>query len=94
MSDITRRDALKIGKTVPAMLKADLEVEYHVVGELKKAIAACEKAQDYVSRDLLVTQLDDTEMDHAYWLERQIGLIELVGLQNYQQSQMNPGEAA
>jgi bacterioferritin len=92
--NLGKRDALKIGKTVPAMLKADLEVEYHVVGELKKAIAACEKTQDYVSRDLLVTQLDDAEMDHAYWLERQIGLIELVGLQNYQQSQMNPGEAA
>ncbi|MBK7898606.1 MAG: bacterioferritin [Azonexus sp.] len=92
--NLGKRDALKIGKTVPAMLKADLEVEYHVVGELKKAIAACEKAQDYVSRDMLVAQLDDTEMDHAYWLERQIGLIERVGLQNYQQSQMKPGEAA
>ena len=43
---------------------------------------------------MLVAQLDDTEMDHAYWLERQIGLIERVGLQNYQQSQMKPGEAA
>lgn len=86
--DLSKRDGLKIGKTVPEMLKADLAVEYKVVGELKKAIAACEKAQDYVSRDMLVVQLEDTEMDHAYYLEKQIKLIDLVGLANYQQSQM------
>lgn len=92
--EMVKREALNIGKTVPEMLKSDLAVEYHVVGELKKAIAACEKAQDYVSRDMLLTQLEDTEMDHAYWLEQQLRLIELVGLQNYQQSQMKPGEPA
>jgi bacterioferritin len=89
--DLSKREALKIGKTVPDMLKADLDVEYKVVGELKKAMAACEKAQDYVTRDMLAVQLEDTEMDHAYYLERQIRLIELVGLQNYQQSQMGSG---
>ena len=68
--------------------------EYHVVGELKKAIAACEIAQDYVTRDMLCVQLDDTEVDHAYWLEQQIRLIDLVGLQNYQQSQMAAGDKA
>lgn len=86
--DLSKRDALKIGKTVPDMLKADLAVEYKVVGDLKKAIAACEKVQDYVTRDMLGVQLEDTEMDHAYYLEKQIKLIDLVGLQNYQQSQM------
>jgi len=92
--NLSKRDALKIGKNVPAMLKADLDVEYHVVSELKKAIAACEKAQDYVTRDMLLVQLEDTEMDHAYFLEKQIRLIDLVGLQNYQQSQMKPGQPA
>jgi bacterioferritin len=92
--NLAKRDALKIGKNVPEMLKADLDVEYKVVGELKKAIAACEKAQDYVSRDMLAVQLEDTEMDHAYYLEKQIGLIELVGLANYQQSQMGSGSPA
>ncbi len=89
--DLVKREALTVGSTVPDMIKADLDVEYHVVGELKKAIAACEAAQDYVSRDMLVVQLDDTEMDHAYWLEKQLRLINLVGLENYQQSQMKPG---
>lgn len=91
--NMVKREALNIGSTVPEMLKSDLAVEYHVVGELKKAIAACEKAQDYVTRDMLVVQLEDTEMDHAYWLEQQLRLIELVGLTNYQQSQMKPQAA-
>ena len=92
--NLAKREALKVGKTVPDMLKADLAVEYKVVGELKKAMAACELAQDYVTRDMLGVQLEDTEMDHAYYLEKQICLIELVGLQNYQQSQMGSGNPA
>ncbi|HZW14149.1 MAG TPA: bacterioferritin [Noviherbaspirillum sp.] len=91
--DLGKRHALKIGSTVPEMLQADLDVEYHVVGELKNAIAACEAAKDYVTRDMLVSQLEDTEMDHAYWLEQQLRLIGFVGLQNYQQSQMNPSSS-
>ncbi|MBS1132598.1 MAG: Bacterioferritin [Proteobacteria bacterium] len=92
--DLSKRDALKIGKTVPDMLKSDLALEYKVDGDLKKAMAACEKAQDYVSRDMLGVQLEDTEMDHAYFLEKQMKLIELVGLQNYLQSQMGSGNPA
>lgn len=89
--DLSKRSALKVGTTVPAMLQADLDVEYHVMGELKKAIAACEIAKDYVTRDMATGQLEDTEMDHAYWLEQQLRLIGLAGLHNYQQSQMKPG---
>ena len=92
--DMSRRSALTIGKTVPEMLQADLDYEFHVVAELKKAVAICEKAQDYVTRDMLAVQLDDTEMDHAYYLEKQLRLIELVGLQNYQQSQIDSGRTA
>lgn len=86
--DVAKREEMTIGNTVPEMLAADLAVEYKVVGGLKKAMAACEKAQDYVSREMLAVQLEDTEMDHAYYLEKQIRLIGLVGLENYQQSQI------
>ncbi|MCE1239728.1 MAG: bacterioferritin [Azonexaceae bacterium] len=92
--DLSKREALKIGKNVPEMLKSDLEVEYKVVGELKKAMTAAEKAQDYVTRDMLKVQLEDTEMDHAYYLEKQIRLIGLVGVENYLQSQMGSGTPA
>ena len=89
--NLVKREGLTVGSTVPEILKADLDVEYHVVGELKNAINACEKAADYVTRNMLAVQLDDTETDHAYWLEQQLQLIDLVGLKNYQQSQMKPG---
>ena len=75
------------GKSVVEMLEKDLDTEYSVRKHLKSAIALCESHHDYVSRDLLLTQLRDTEEDHAYWLEKQIGLIDKVGLQNYLQSQ-------
>ena len=84
----SKQDKVNIGKTVPDMLKNDLKVEYSVVKALKTAIKVCEDEQDYDSRNILIKLLDDTEMDHAYWLEKQLGLIEKIGLQNYLQSQL------
>jgi bacterioferritin len=86
--DFSNQDKLHIGKDVPEMLNNDLEVEYSVVKALKMAIKVCEDEQDYDSRAILIKLLDDTEMDHAYWLEKQLGLIEKIGLKNYLQSQM------
>lgn len=79
--------AVKIGATVPEMLQSDLAVEYEVRDHLKAAIKLCEEKQDYVSRDMLVQQLIDTEEDHAHWLEQQLHQIEAMGLQNYLQKQ-------
>lgn len=76
------------GDDVEDMLRKDLETEYAVRDALKQGIALCEKEGDFVSRQILVIQLDDTEQDHAHWLEQQLGLIQRVGLQNYQQAQM------
>lgn len=76
------------GKTVPEMLRNDLALEYQVREALAKGIALCEQHGDYVSRNILVDQIEDTEEDHAYWLEQQLGLIDRIGLQNYLQSQM------
>jgi bacterioferritin len=79
---------INVGADVPQILKNDLAVELMVVGNLRKAIALCEQEQDYVTREILEPLLDDTEEDHAHWLEQQLGLIDLVGLPNYLQSQM------
>ncbi len=80
--------AVNIGTDVPSMLKNDLAVEFEVRENLKQGIALCEKHFDFVSRDLLVAQLKDTEEDHAHWLEQQLYLIDAMGLPNYLQSQM------
>ncbi|WP_169570084.1 bacterioferritin [Sneathiella limimaris] len=84
--DVASRAKLNIGKDVPSMMKSDLAYELSVVTELKKAIAVCEKEQDYVSRNILLGLLKDTEEDHTYWLEKQLGLIDKMGLENYIQS--------
>ncbi|MBU0914214.1 MAG: bacterioferritin [Gammaproteobacteria bacterium] len=86
--DLSKRDPLQVGTDVPSMLQNDLNVEYSVGALLKKTIALCESVQDYVTRDLLMTLLDDTENDHAHWLEQQLRLIKLIGLPNYIQSQI------
>jgi len=86
--DMTKRDPIMVGSDVPSMLKNDLKIEYHVDSLLKDTIALCEQEQDFVTRNMLQTLIDDTEMDHAYWLEQQIGLIDKIGLQNYLQSQL------
>lgn len=92
-ADVNKRDTINVGKNVKEMLENDLALEYSVVKHLKKAIESCEKAGDFVTRDMLVSQLDDTEMDHAYWLEKQLKLIKLTGLENYLQSQMQEAPA-
>lgn len=86
--DLVTREPIHVGKTVPEMLQNDLNTEYQVVHNLKQVIALCEQEQDYQTREMLRQQLADTEEDHAYWLEKQLGLINRVGLKNYLQSQM------
>ncbi|TFV05027.1 bacterioferritin, partial [Bacillus stratosphericus] len=79
---------INVGEDVASALKADLNTEYEVRDALKKGIKLCEEKQDYVTRELMVAQLKDTEEDHAHWLEQQLRLIDLVGIQNYLQSQL------
>ncbi|MFP3560314.1 ferritin-like domain-containing protein, partial [Paraburkholderia sp. SIMBA_049] len=78
-----RPDDLDVGNTVPDMLAADLRLEYKVRAALCKGIELCEQHGDYVSREMLRIQLNDTEEDHTYRLEKQLGLIKLIGLENY-----------
>ena len=79
---------LKIGQNVPEMFEADLSVEMLNQSCLKEAVQLCETERDFVSREILVKILDDTE-EHIDWIETQQGLIEQTGLQNYLQEQMN-----
>lgn len=86
--DMNSADKVRVGSNVKEMLQNDLDVEYEVTAALKDAIEICEQEKDYDSRQILTKLLDDTEMDHAYWLEKQLGLIKRIGLKNYLQSQM------
>jgi bacterioferritin len=77
---------LKIGEDVPEGLAADLALERGSRATLIEAIGICEKATDYVSRQILREILDDTE-GHIDYLETQLELVKKIGLQNYLQTQ-------
>ena len=82
---------LYIGEDVAELLKCDLRREQEAHPLYKDAIAYCEKVQDYVTRELLV-EIQESEEEHIDWIETQLGLLDKVGVQNYQQSQMKPEE--
>ena len=83
---------LQIGEDVPEALGCDLNLEKAAQQTIKDGIKVCEKAHDFVSRDLLLDILEDTE-EHIDFLETQLDLIEKVGVQNYLQSQMGEADA-
>jgi len=78
---------LRIGEHTQGILECDLRLEIEALPELREAIAYCEQAGDFVSRDLFQSILDSEE-EHVDWLETQLELIGRVGVQNYQQSMM------
>ena len=84
---VKRRDLI-IGGDVRQMMANDLTLELEVVQCVRDVIAICEQEHDYQSREILEKLLYDTEEDHVYWLEQQLGLIDKIGIENYIQSQM------
>ena len=79
---------LKIGEDVLEMLTADLSLEMINQSCLKTSINVCEDKNDYVSRDIFLKILDDTE-EHIDWIESQQHVIKIAGIQNYLQEQIS-----
>ncbi|HEY5641651.1 MAG TPA: bacterioferritin [Woeseiaceae bacterium] len=77
---------LRIGEDVAEILKCDLNMELDAIPDLRAGIAYCEARKDYVTRELFESILKSEE-EHVEWLETQLGLIDRMGLENYQQSQ-------
>jgi bacterioferritin len=73
---------LRIGESVEEILKADLELERDALPLLRDAIAHCESARDYISRELFEDILESEE-EHVDFIEKQFDLIERMGIQNY-----------
>ena len=82
---------LGIGETVPECLALDLKLESAARTALVAAVAHCETAKDFVSREIVVDILEDAEA-HIDFLETEIALIDKVGEQNYLQTQIGEGK--
>ena len=78
---------LKIGESAVECLGADLALELGGRDTVVAAVTQFEAAKDYVSRDLVMRILADTE-EHIDFLEAQFKLIEQLGEPNYLQSAM------
>jgi bacterioferritin len=76
---------LAIGETVGEVLRADLMLEVGGRTTLVAGVTQCEAARDFVTRQVLVDILTDTE-EHIDFLETQLGLLDSLGDQNYLQS--------
>ncbi len=80
--DVQRLGNVTPGTTVEEQFRADLALETGAVGALNRAIAACHKAGDNGTAELLEDLLEDTE-EHAHWLEAQLNLMRQVGVPQY-----------
>ena len=73
---------LRIGENPRELLECDLALENEAAPLLREAIAYCEKAGDYVSRELFAEILESEE-EHIDWLETQLSVIDRIGEANY-----------
>jgi bacterioferritin len=88
MADLPK---LNVGKDVKQQIENDLALEVSAVADYNQAVAACQKAGDNATADLLKEILKDEE-EHVDFLETQLGLIKDLGLQNYLIEQMGDEE--
>jgi bacterioferritin len=83
---------LRIGEDVEEILKCDLDLEHEAIPLLRDAIAHCESARDYISREIFERILENEE-DHVDFLETQFDMIKRMGLENYIQLHSKAAES-
>jgi bacterioferritin len=82
LPNVQRLNQIMVGQTVAEVLECDLKVEEKAMTDLREGIAYCESVRDFVSRDLLRRILDNEE-HHVDFLDRQMDLIKLIGIERY-----------
>lgn len=78
---------LMIGEDVDELLSGDMSLKTDMRQALQQGIVLCENEQDFISRKLLLSLLQEAE-EHIDWLETQQWQISSMGLENYLQAQL------
>jgi bacterioferritin len=79
---------LKVGKTLPDILKRDLAIEMDGAKIYRDGVSAAEDASDFPTRDLFSANLRDEE-EHINWIEGQISALESMGEDIYAGHQLH-----
>jgi bacterioferritin len=88
LPNLQKLGRLRVGENPIEMLNCDVALQKDVLSNLKDAIAYCETASDFVTRDMLAEILEYEE-EHLDWIETQLSLIDNVSIENYLQSMMH-----
>ena len=83
---------LRIGPNVKKQFENDLALELEAIPRLNNAIQVAVEVGDNGSRDLFEKILVDEE-EHVDWLEAQLFMIKVMGIENYLSKQMHKDEA-
>ncbi|WP_339046091.1 bacterioferritin [Candidatus Mesenet endosymbiont of Agriotes lineatus] len=85
---VSTENIVKGGKTtIKEILEVDLALEVNGIKNLKEAISLAENQKDYATVDLLEHILEEEE-GHQDWITKQLKIIELIGAENYLQTQI------
>lgn len=91
LPNLQNLNKLMIGENVEEIVTCDMKFELASLPLLREAIMACETAEDFITRDLLVKFLEAQE-EHVDWLETEQWQLENIGMQNYIQSRSGDGD--
>lgn len=88
-NEISKYDGKFTKDTIKEILSANLKLEDKGIKDIREAISTAEKEKDFVSVMLLEELLkNENEEEHLHWLEKQMDLIALMGVENYLRTQV------
>jgi len=85
--EIARYDVIRVGENVKEQLENDLELEKKAVSTYNDAVLLCNEEKDAGSRELMELIIVESE-ESIDWIEAQLDLIKLMGLELYLSGQI------
>ena len=74
-------------ETINEILIANLNLEQRGIDDIKKAVSVAEKEKDIITT-ILLEEILKNEEEHYCWLNKQIHLVSLIGVENYLRTQI------